>query len=74
MKNKQFLQGKLTYIGIVISGLGALGSLFGFSVPTDEVKGIISWVQSHWDSIAEFIGLVVAAYGRIRINWRKDKA
>ena len=71
MNNKQFLQGKLTYIGIALSGLGAIGSLFGFSVPTDEVKGIIGWLQSHWDSLMEFAGLVVAAYGRIRINWRK---
>ena len=74
MKNKQFLQGKLTYLGIAISGLGALGSLFGFSIPTDEVKGIIGWIQANWDSVMEFVGLVVAAYGRIRINWRKEKA
>ena len=74
MKTKQFLQGKLTYLGIAISGLGALGSLFGFSVPADEVKGLIGWFQANWDSLSEFAGLAVAAYGRIRINWRKDKA
>ena len=74
MKNKQFLQGKLTYFGIVISGLGALGSLFGFTIPSDEVKGIVGWLQTNWDQVMEFAGLIVAAYGRLRINWRKDKA
>ena len=71
MKTNQFLQGKLTFLGIALSGLGAIGSLFGFTVPTDEVKGIIGWLQSSWDSLMEFVGLFVAAYGRLRINWRK---
>lgn len=74
MKTKQFLQGKLTYLGILLTALGALGNLFGFTVPTDEVKGIVSWLQANWDQIMELVGLVVAAYGRLRINWRKETA
>ena len=74
MKTKQFLQGKLTYLGILLTALGALGNLFGFAVPTDEVKGIVSWLQTNWDQIMELVGLVVAAYGRLRINWRKETA
>jgi len=73
-QNRQFLQGKLTYLGILISSLGALGGLFGFTLPTDEVQNIIHLAQANWDSMAELIGLVVAAYGRLRINWRKNPA
>lgn len=69
--NSQTLQGKLTYVGIVLSAVGALGNLFGWSIPADEVKGMISWVQAHWDDLSQFAGLVTAAYGRLRINWRK---
>lgn len=70
--NSQTLQGKLTYLGILISALGAAGNLLGWTIPTDEVKGMISWVQANWDDIAQFAGLVTAAYGRLRINWRKS--
>ena len=71
MNKPQFLQGKLTYLGILLTALGALGNLFGFTVPTDEVKGIVTWLQANWDSLSELVGLIMAAYGRLRINWRK---
>jgi hypothetical protein len=74
MNPKQFLQGKLTYFGILLTALGALGHLFGFNVPTEEVKGIIGWFQANWNSIMELVGLVMAAYGRLRLNWRKEAA
>ncbi len=74
MNSRQFLQGKLTYLGILLTALGALGHLFGFTVPIEEVKGIIGWFQTNWNSIMELVGLVMAAYGRLRINWRKEVA
>jgi len=74
MKNKQFLQGKLTYLGLGISGLGAAGGLLGLTMPADEVRDIIGWLHANWGSVMELAGLVLAAYGRLRINWRKDRA
>lgn len=67
----QTLQGKLTYLGILLSGVGALGNLFGWEIPADEVKGMLSWTQAHWDDLSQFLGLATAAYGRLRLNWRK---
>lgn len=74
MNSKQFLQGKLTYLGILLTALGALGNLFGFDVPTNEVKGIVGWFQANGNTVMELVGLVVAAYGRLRLNWRKEAA
>ena len=74
MNPKQFLQGKLTYLGILLTALSALGHLFGFTVPTEEVKGIIGWFHTNWNTLMELVGLVIAAYGRLRINWRKEVA
>lgn len=71
MTSPQTLQGKLTYIGIVISVAGALGRLFGLHLPTEEVQGMLSWIAANWDALAEFGGLATAAYGRLRINWRR---
>ena len=50
----QTLQGKLTYLGILISGVGALGNLFGWELPADEVKGMISWTQAHCPMVSHF--------------------
>ena len=71
MNPSQTLQGKLTYAGIVISAVGALGRLFGLHLPTDEAQGMVAIAAANWDTIAEFGGLATAAYGRLRINWRK---
>ena len=71
MNTKQSLQGRLTYVGILISAVGALGNLSGWHVPADEVRGMVAWVQAHWDDLMQFAGLATAAYGRLRINWRK---
>ncbi len=68
----QFLKGKLTFIGIGISALGALSKVFGVPVPIEEITGIVGWFQANWDTIVQLAGLVVAAYGRVRINWRKE--
>jgi hypothetical protein len=32
---------------------------------------MVTWVQAHWDDLMQFAGLATAAYGRLRINWRK---
>ena len=71
MNKTQSLQGRLTYVGIQISSIGALGNVLGWHVPTDEVRGMVTWVQAHWDDLMQFAGLATAAYGRLRINWRK---
>ena len=71
MNPPQTLQGKLTYAGILISAIGAIGHMFGLHLPTEEAQGMVDWTASNWDSLAQFGGLATAAYGRLRINWRK---
>ena len=71
MNPTQLLQGKLTYAGIVITAIGALGRLFGLHLPTEEAQGMVALTAANWDTIAEFGGLATAAYGRLRINRRK---
>ena len=71
MNPPQTLQGKLTYAGIFISALGAIGRLFGLHLPTNEAQGMVDLVAANWDTLAQFGGLATAAYGRMRINWRK---
>ena len=71
MNPKQSLQGKLTYAGIAISAVGALGRIFGLHLPTAEAQGMVDLMAANWDTIAQFGGLATAAYGRLRINWRK---
>ena len=71
---RQLFQGKLTFLGIAISMMGALGSFFGVSLPVQEVRDIADWFQAHWDTLTQLAGLVMAAYGRLRINWRKGDA
>ena len=67
---KQSLKGKLTYIGLIVSASGAVGKLFGWEIPVDEVQGMLGWLAVNWDTLAQFIGLATAAYGRARLNWR----
>jgi hypothetical protein len=70
----QFLKGKLTFIGIGISALGALSKVFGVPVPVSEIRDIVGWFQANSGTISELAGLIVAAYGRLRITWRKEGA
>lgn len=67
---KTILPGKLTYIGLAVSLAGMLGSRFGFVIPEKEINGIVSFVAANWDIVAQFGGLLTAAYGRLRVNWQ----
>ena len=68
---KQILQGKMTFIGLALTAAGAIGRMMGWDLPTDEVNSFLTWLLSSWDGIAQGIGIIIAAWGRLRINWRK---
>lgn len=70
---RQFLQGKLTAICLLISGLGAGASLFGFDFPSDHVNSILTWIAANYDGILFVIGQIGAAYGQIRRNLRREQ-
>jgi len=67
----QFLQGKMTFIGLGLATVGTIAKMFGYTLPTDEAKDFLSWLSANWDVIASGLGLLTAAYGRLRMNWRK---
>ena len=72
LPRKQFLEGRLTYISLAITGAGALARLFGWVLPAEEINGILSWVAAHYDELLSVAGLLGAAWGRLRINWRQE--
>lgn len=70
---RQFLQGKLTAVCLLISGLGAVASLFGFALPATEINSVLTWIAANYDGILFVIGQGGAAYGQLRRNWRREK-
>lgn len=72
VSKKQILEGKMTFIGLALTAAGAIGKMFGFDLPTTEVQTWLDWLLSNWDSLANGIGLLIAAYGRLRMNWRHE--
>lgn len=71
--NKLILKGKMTYIGILISAAGAAGKLMGVDVPTDQINSMLDMLVANWDTVAQFCGLLIAAYGRLRASWPTKK-
>lgn len=68
---KQFLQGKMTFIGLALTAAGALGKMLGWEVPAEEISGFLTWLLASWDGLAQGAGILLAAWGRLRINFRK---
>lgn len=67
----QILQGKMTKLGLIITVIGMIAGVVGVEVPTDEAKDLAHLASDNWELvIAPAIGLLVAAYGKIRRNWR----
>lgn len=66
----QWLQGKLTYIGLVLTAIGAIGRLFGVTLPTDEANAFLNFLSVNWDMIAQGIGILMAFRGRYRRELR----
>jgi|688.fasta_scaffold04470_21 hypothetical protein len=67
---EQFLQGKLTYIGLIMTALGAFAQTTGIAIPLNDIQALIDFVQANWHVVLEFVGLVTALYGRFRIPGR----
>lgn len=54
----QYMKGKKTYTGLIVSGLGILGVAKYFGTPEELVKIV--------DLIIQICGLLYAAYGRYK--------
>jgi len=67
---KQWLQGKLTYISLIITGIGYLARAYGWTLPVDEVKTLLDSILAHWDDIAAVVGAAGVVYGRARREWQ----
>lgn len=65
-----WLDGKRTYIGLVIATAGLLGERFRVDVPTHEINGALDLLAANWDVFAQFAGLLVAAWGRVKASKR----
>jgi hypothetical protein len=70
MPKPQFLQGHLTALSLLISAIGTIASAFGLHLPASEINGLLTWLAANWDSITQGAGLILAAYGQLRRNWR----
>ena len=69
-----WLDGKRTFIGLALTALGTIANMFQVDVPTEEINGALDIVSLHWDVFAQLIGLVVAAWGRVKASKRfKEK-
>ena len=67
---QQFLQGKMTYIGLIMTALGAFAQTTGIPLPLADIQALVDFVQVNWPTVLEFFGLVTALYGRLRIPGR----
>jgi len=70
----QLLQGKMTYIGLAIAFSGLLAKWFGPHYPADQVNDTITFIGANYDSISQFVGILIAAFGRLRQHWRTSAA
>lgn len=67
----QFLQGKMTFLGLALAALGMFGKRHGIEIPAQETGDFITWLSANWEMLSAGIGILLAAYGRVRLNWRK---
>lgn len=70
LEKPQFLQGKMTFLGLILTTVGMIGKTFGLNLPTDEAGDFMTWLAANWDSLAQGVGILVAAYGRLRARPR----
>ena len=60
-----FLQGKKTYISLLVTAAGFVAGRFGVDLPKQEVNGIIEILRVNWEDVTVLSGLVAAAWARL---------
>lgn len=63
----QWLQGKMTFIGIGLGVVAWVGRRFGVEIPVDIIKDFLHWLDMSWTTVADGIALIMMLYGRIRL-------
>lgn len=64
----KILDGKKTYIGILVAATPTIAGLFGYNISVEgagELGGILENVMVNIETVIETVGLMIAAYGRI---------
>jgi hypothetical protein len=67
---KQWAQGKMTFAGLLLTAIGAVGQMAGVETGSAEAQSLLTEIVRQWDDLATIVGLAVAFYGRLRLNWR----
>lgn len=61
----EFLQGRKTYISILVALSGLVAGRLGVDLPKQEINGIIEIIRLNWQDITVFAGLIAAAWSRL---------
>ena len=62
------LEGKKTFIGLIIAVLPTIAGLFGYDltpVGSVELGGLLSTILDNLNAVIEGSGILIAAYGRL---------
>lgn len=64
----KFLDGKKTYIGILVAAAPTVAGFFGYDITVQgagELGGALGLILTNVETVIEAVGLLVAAYGRL---------
>ena len=71
IRKPQFLEGKMTMLGIVLTVLSTLAGFAGVVLPAEDIKAFAKWTSENWPALTAGAGILMTAYGKLRRNWRK---
>ena len=55
-----------TIWGLIIALVGIIANKFNVPVDKAELRGLLGFLEAHWEDILEVVGILLAAWGRFR--------